>query len=560
MSNIILAENTLTYYWDSDNMKPLSSYSGISNQITKIHCIGTPLYDTVPIENIFEQIIIDIFSGNLSKSKLKGNFLILIVEKNKLKILCDKTHQHQIFYNKSNGVLSTSFLKLVQNTPNLLKLNNYGFYEKLALGFHLEEDTLFEDIIRISPENSHKVETFSVEYISDHELPKLDSIKLHSKGRKNSLKLQEAVLNDYFSLINQTFKGKTGDLGISGGFDCRLLLALAQKNLTKSLHLHTHATTGVHEEQSKYADMIAESYGATLTKVTTTSPSKLDNESFTTMLDNNIEFFDARSARHLGAYSQTYTKKYKAKSMAYADYSLNGLGGEIYRDSYFTGSKKMDWDEWAERYLFLIGAKTIVPATEIAKISAKAKTILEQRLNWNKEYYDIMFTHAYYGLIKMPLCNGSVASAYNKVSPLLLPFIEYSNVIEALKATPYLGVAGQYQAQLITRISPSLAQLPTNYGGTFKSLGLKYFTWSYIKTKASNKHRDSIIEKKLVKKTKSPAFKKEWNELNNKEAFNKSISKLKQIDKRIKIQVAIAESTNKRSIILLGYFLSRYTA
>lgn len=559
MSNIILTENTSTYYWDNDNMKPLNSYSGFSNQITKVHCIGTPLYDSVPIENIFEKIIIDFFSGNLSKSKLKGNFLILIVENNKLKVLCDKTHQHQLFYNKSNGVLSTSFLKLVQNSPNLLKLNNYGFYEKLALGFHLAEDTLFEDIIRISPENSHKVETFSIEYLSDHELPKLDNIKLHSKGRKKSLKLQEAVLNDYFSLINQTFGGKTGDLGISGGFDCRLVLALAQKNFTNSLHLHTHATTGVHEGQSKYADMIAESYGATLTKVTTTSPSKLNNESFTKMLDDNLDFFDARSARHLGAYSQTYTQSYKAKSMAYADYSLNGLGGEVYRDSYFTGSEKMSWDEWAERYLFLTGTKSIVSSIELEKVSAKARMILEKRLHWNKEYYDIMFTHAYYGLIKMPLCNGSVVSAYNKVSPFILPFVEYSIVIEALKATPYLGIGGQYQAELITRISSSLAKLPTHYGGTFKSLGLKYYTWSYIKTKARNKHRDAIVQKKLIKKTESPAFKKEWNKLNGKEAFNKSINKLKHIDERLNIQVAFAESTHKRNIILLGYFLRNYS-
>lgn len=559
MLDILIPNHASTFYWNHDSSILVKSSKDSTNRMITIHCIGTPLYENVPEHSIFQQIITDFFTNKLKQDRLKGNFLILMIEKNDLKVLCDKTHQHQLFYDKNNELLSTSYLELVRNNSYPLKLNTYGFYEKIALGFHLSEDTEFDSIIRISPENVNEVKAFNIEYLSDHELPKLDNIKLHSGSRKKSLKLQESVLNDYFSLINQTFRGKTGDLGISGGFDCRLVLALAQKNITKPLHLHSHATIDVHEGQSKYADIIAESYGASLTKVSTTSPSKLDNESFTKMLDDNLDFFDARSARHLGAYSQTYTQSYKTKSMAYADYSLNGLGGEVYRDSYFTGSEKMSWDEWAERYLFLTGAKSIVPSIELEKVSAKAKKILEKRLHWNKEYYDIMFTHAYYGLIKMPLCNGSVVSAYNKVSPFILPFVEYSIVIEALKATPYLGIGGQYQAELITRISSSLAKLPTHYGGTFKSLGLKYYTWSYIKTKARNKHRDAIVQKKLIKKTESPAFKKEWNKLNGKEAFNKSINKLKHIDERLNIQVAFAESTHKRNIILLGYFLRNYS-
>lgn len=558
MDNLIFLKNTKYFFYDEEILCLSDSSHKNINDINKIYCIGTPLYKGVSIELVFESVLKDFYSKKLSYKDVKGNFLIIFIKNKSIKVLSDRTHQHHLFYDYNTKTLSTSFLELVKLNRGKLKLNTYGFYEKVALGFHLGEDTLFEHIVRINPENAHKVDVFDIEYLNDHTLPQLDQIRFHSVGKKESLQCQNQQLNSYFSLVDQTFVEQKGDLGLSGGFDCRLLLALAQKNISQPLHLHTHATAGVHEGQSQFADKLAECYGVNLVRISTTSPSQLDSASFTQMLDDNIAFFDGRSARHLGAYSQTYTENYKRESMGIAHYSLNGLGGEIYRDSYFTGSKKMSWDEWAERYLFLAGAKAIVPQVRLENLSINIKNFLEDKLRWKKDYYDILFTHAYYGLIKMPLCNGSVVSAYNRVSPFLLPFIEYENVIEALKAIPYLGVGGQYQARLITDLSPTLANLPTSYGNTFKSLGFKYYLWSFIKTLGSVKRRDAMVLKILVEKASSASAKREFERLNELTAFQQGVAVLSDLDDHLNLNVALIESTHKRNITLLGYFLGKY--
>ncbi len=558
MTNIIFPENTKFFCYDEKSMCISKSSHHENDDLNKVYCIGTPLYNGIEFKSIFKFIIKQFFTKKLLYDELKGNFIFIFVKGKSVKILSDKTAQHHLFYDYNSKKLSTSFLELVKLNYGKLELNSYGFYEKVAIGFHLGEDTLFKNIIRISPENLDKVDAFDIEYISTHTLPKLSEIQLHSSGREESLKYQEKNLNQYFSLINETFKKQTGDLGVSGGFDCRLVLALAQKNISRLLHLHTHATTGVHEGQSHFADKLAKNYGVSLTRVTTTSASQLNNISFAQMLDDNVEFFDGRSARHIGAYSQTYTESYKRESMSTADYSLNGLGGEVYRDSYFTGSKKMGWDEWSERYLFLEGAKAIVSEKELERISIRIKSFLEKKLHWKKDYYDILFTHAYYGLIKMPLCNGSVVSAYNKVSPFLLPFVEYSNVIEALKATPYLGIGGQYQADLMTRISPELSALPSHYGGGFTSLGFKYYLWSFIKTLSSARNRDAMVLKKMLEKADSLSAQRELSHLNELEIFKEAMTKLENIDKNLNLNIALVESTHKRNVSLLGYFLRKY--
>ncbi|AKX52910.1 hypothetical protein [Thiopseudomonas alkaliphila] len=558
MRKVLFSNDAEKFYYDQKSLCLIKSCHQSYSDLCEIYCIGTPLYKGIEISSTFENIVKDFFAKKLNYKEIKGNFLIVFVKERSVKILSDKTTQHHLFYDRSTKCISTSFLELVKLNHRKLELNPYGFYEKLAVGFHLGEDTLFKNIIRISPENVDKIDAFDINYISNHTLPKLSELQFHSGGRKESLNIQEEKINQFFLLINKTFGEKVGDLGVSGGFDCRLILALAQKNISKLLHLHTHATIGIHEGQSHFADKLSKSYGVSLTRVATTSVSQLDNMLLAQMLDDNIEFFDGRSARHIGAYSQTYTESYKRKSMGAADYSLNGLGGEIYRDSYFTGSKKMEWDEWAERYLFLEGVKAIVPNTELDKISIRVRAFLEKKLNWKKKYYDILFTHAYYGLVKMPLCNGSVVSAYNKVSPFLLPFVEYSNVIEALKATPYLGIGGKYQADLMTRISPELAALPSHYGGGFTSLGLKYYLWSFIKTLGSAKKRDAMVLKKMLKKADSPSAQREFNDLNKLEVFKESMAMLKSIDKNLNLSIALIESTHKRNVSLLGYFLRKY--
>lgn len=559
MENIIISNGLTTLYIDKHGVIS-DKFSDRSGSIdTKVYCVGTPLYRNNAIDTVFYSIVKDYAEENLDFGKIAGNFLIVFIKGTSLKILSDKTQQHHLFYDYQTEKVSFSFLSLVEYSRDALEINRYGVYEKLALGFNLDEDTIFKNIIRITPTNTHNIKGLSIEYLSDHNFPELSNIGFHDNGLTKSLEDQEEVLSEYFSLVDETFRAQQGDLGLSGGFDCRLLLALAENNLSKALHLHTHATKGVHEEQIKYAESLAECYRADLTIIETLPPSCLDEAALDEMLNENVNFFDARSARHIGAFSQTYTERYKCESMGPASYSLNGLGGEIYRDSYFAGKKTLSWDEWAERYLFLPGSKAIFPAEELEKISMKAKRIIKKRLLWASDQYDIVFTHSYYGLIKMPSCNGSVVSAYNKISPFLLPFLEYRNVIEAIKAIPYLGIGGRYQSMLISRISPKLSELPSHYGGSMSSLGVTYYSWALVKTLFSERWRSEILTRRLLNKSKLQSSAKEVCFVSNSLPLSKAVSAINAFDRRVKAKVAINENISKRNIIFLGFVLAKYS-
>ncbi len=361
----------------------------------------------------------------------------------------------------------------------------------------------------------------------------------------------------YFKLLNKTFQNETGDLGLSSGFDCRLILGLADKYLDNKLHLHSHNTIGVHENEIRYAKELANQIpGFDIDLIPTQRLESYEDEKLEKILTENLNFFDGRSARHLGAFSETYTYAYKASTMGNATYSLNGLGGEIYRDSYFTGKKIMNWNQWVNRYIFLPFSEEAVGSLNLLNETGDyIRHKLEMQLKLNYDKMDIFATHAYYGLVKMPQCNGAVAAAYNKVSPFLFPFIEYENVIEALKATPYLGIGGQYQAELIRRISPDLAKIGSHYGFSFDKLSYKYLIWSKLKTIGSVNKRMRLVKTQMLNKVNSPSHLAILNFINEKKAIKEAKDVLLSFSPQTDFDKLLIESTQRRYIIYLAFML-----
>ena len=520
--------------------------------------IGTVLYCGYDSNTVLKSITEDFLNNTLNLDNLKGNYVLIFWRGNDIFILNDKLGVQPIFYDKNSNRYSSSFLLLLKNSKSKFKINQDAFLEKLATGFISGSDTLVIGISKILPSSVYlHNKNISIKWIK-HSYQQLDEIEFHSSGKKESIKTQMQVLGDYFNSINNSFSNEIGDLGLSSGFDCRLILGLGEKHLNDKLHLHSHNTNGVHDIEIKYATKLASLYNSNLNLIPTERLESLNNQSLEKILTENLNFFDGNSARHLGAFSQTYTYLYKKATMGNATYSLNGLGGEIYRDSYFTGNKKMTWNDWVNRYVFLPFSKEAVGSSETLKTTADyIRSKLESQLEVDYDKMDIFSTHAYYGLIKMPQCNGSVASAYGKVSPFLFPFIEYEIILEALKAIPYLGIGGQYQAQLIRNISPKLARVGSHYGFSFDKLSVKYLLWSKLKTLGSVNKRTHLVKTKLEKRLSSPTHLKFLQYFNNNLILNEAKEILLTFSPKTNFDKLLIESTQKRYIIYLAFSLRK---
>ncbi len=283
-----------------------------------------------------------------------------------------------------------------------------------------------------------------------------------------------------------------------------------------------------------------------------------DNDHIKKVLDQNLYFFDGRSARHLGAFSETYTPDYRLATMGDADFSLNGLGGEIFRDSYFMGKRIMSWNEWAKRFLFFpFSAEALGSEKSLNNISEALKHKLEQELSCDFNHADIFKTHAYYGLVKMPQANGSVAQAYGKISHFLFPFIELRIIEEALKAVPYLGVGGTYQAKLITKLSPELAKVGSHYGIRFDKVSTKYLIWSKLKSLGTGSFRNSLVREKLLKRRDTEKQQRFLLKTNEYPVFRQAREALMAYSPNTQFDLLMLDNTQRRYAIFLGHMLNK---
>ena len=69
--------------------------------------------------------------------------------------------------------------------------------------------------------------------------------------------------------------------------------------------------------------------------------------------------------------------------------------------------------------------------------------------------------------MRMPDCNALNCNAHNQMEFYLTPFIDRSMIADAYRGRKYVGVSGQYQADIIHELSPFVASFDSHYGYAF---------------------------------------------------------------------------------------------
>jgi hypothetical protein len=436
-------------------------------------CVGTVSYRLLGYKDSLERIHSDFFKGCLDKDNLIGNFCIGLWDGHKLALLVDNLFAQHIFYNDRGDCLSTSFLATLAASPTPLSLNKMAVHEKLATGYIVAPDTLVVGISQLNYENSpwfeHKT---GIKILNDPPIDGCDDF--HVQGFKESVHSHASVLEKYFNKIDLFACESNAELGLSSGYDSRLLLALSQF-FSKRISLHSHYTINVHESELAIARQLASIGGNELTVIPTKRIEDELEERRREIMSENLYFFDGRCIHDMGHCSETYTAQYRKMVLGNNRLSLHGLGGELCRNAYKTPSGRFSWTDWLDYAVFFPFAKEVCNDKDafIAMRQARNEKVAKRLGLDLSGNVDSHATRRYYGLVRMPDCASNVSNAYNQVAFVLTPFIESQTVREVLKASPYIGVNGEYEAALIRELAPRLASVGSQYGHDFTTIPIK---------------------------------------------------------------------------------------
>ena len=129
---------------------------------------------------------------------------------------------------------------------------------------------------------------------------------------------------------------------------------------TSMKSVHTHQTSRIHDNEIKVVKELSNLYGVPLTIIPTTYLPYYEGN-IDVVLRENVLYFDARNAGNIGAMSQTHTRDYKKQTSGGAKVTFSGIGGEIYRNFYFTNLPIVDVEGWLVSRIFEPSTKWLFP-------------------------------------------------------------------------------------------------------------------------------------------------------------------------------------------------------
>ena len=252
-------------------------------------------------------------------------------------------------------------------------------------------------------------------------------------------------------------------MGLSGGYDSRLVLACIHTFTEGKVHLHSHSTENDHKKDLEIAELMA-GYVQVACHVVKTKK-LLHSSDIEDVLKKSVLYFDGRSSFSIGGCGEVYTAKYRAESTEKTPFTMTGIGGELYRNVFDMGRKKISFSNFMKENVFSSGFKAAVTDDLYEEQSRGILMRAAKRLDINSNgRISKEIAHRYYCEIMMPDGQGVALDAYNQVSYCVAPFLEPIVIAKGYEAISFHGSGGEFEGQLINIIDSGLASLPSSYG------------------------------------------------------------------------------------------------
>ena len=438
-----------------------SSTNTISENGCTLISVGTPVYRGLDYADSLAALLRDFLSHGIDHGKLIGQYTILFCHGNTIEILCDPLGCKHVFTDAKHSMLSSHMLPVCQCLDGALHINRKAFYEKFLTGIIMPPNTMFEEIIQIDKQAAACM-THEDQGIKFIQAASFNASRSGAKSLKECLAEQADTLRAYFELLNNAGKGGI-DIGLSGGYDSRLVLACLNRFRSGRIHLHSHATENVHRKDLTIANQMAEYVGVPCHTVATKKLCHCDHVD--EVLRKSVLYFDGRSSFSIGGCGEVYTASYRKESTECTPFTLTGVGGELYRNVFDIGFRKIRFDRFMEDKVFSQNFRKAISDDLYRELKDDIVTRAASRLGVDQRSSESKaIAHRYYCEIMMPDGQGVALDAYNQVSCCVAPFLEPRIIAKGYEAIPFHHSGGEFEGKLINYIDPGLAALPSSYG------------------------------------------------------------------------------------------------
>jgi len=426
-----------------------------------IYTIGTVVYKGKNYKQSIISIFHDFIENKLNPDELIGSFCIIIKFSDEIKYFIDRAGVQNIYYNENQTVISSSFLAVIYSSKEKMYLNKSAALEVLATGCLIGPDTLIKEISRLEISNPLNFKSIKFAPLPMNKIPDLSK-----KEYNKCLKDQIDYLNGYFESIKPFANSFGLIIGITGGFDSRLLLILALRH-NKNISCYT-SWRKVKDKDITIAEEVCKKTSLKLIIEPAIHPLDMTQDEMLNTLNDAFLFCDGHIRSQSYWTEQYNTRNHREKININKNIGLNGIGGEQYRNNERMVMPKWNFKNWIKYELILKNSgKSFTTKKDLNLLIKYIRNKIEKKLKIQKKYIDHLDVKRYYNEI-FNLSNRSTRlNMENQISFYLAPFTEYNVALKAYRIIHQLGVSLKYESDMIKLLNPVLAEIDSRYGFNF---------------------------------------------------------------------------------------------
>lgn len=418
-------------------------------------CAGTLFYRGLAKAPALSRLLADHKHGGVEEEQLYGSFAVLLAVGDTAHVMTDRAGTFHLHATADQRVLSTSFLALAESLPRR-RIDARAVYDYVFHGAPmggatvLDEIKLFPDAkIGVFGAEAHVVERKPIR-AARHSYATLDDAAAHCV---ELLRARFRTLPEQWPEI---------DTALSGGYDSRLLLALAWDAGAKP-RVHVYGRDS--DPDVRCAKAIAAAEGFTLDHQDKSAVPQPDPDRYGEIVRDNYLAFDGYPTD--GIFDNGTDLATRRKRVAGGALMLNGGGGEIFRNFFYLADRSLSalevvWTFYCQfdpaictgrfderDYLDGLAAQIA------ARVGGRAPRLTRRQVE------------AVYPLFRCSYWTGRNNSQNNRLGHAWTPFLDAAIFPAALDVPLEFKNLGRLEGRMIEILAPRLARHPSTYGRPF---------------------------------------------------------------------------------------------
>jgi len=434
-----------------------------------LFAFGTFAYRGFGRQESMAAVLKDYLKRELDQDALTGAYGLLICAAENLAFITDRMNLFHLFTNEEQSVFSSSFAAMLKAAPSASSLNVSAVIENALTGYVIGPETMVSGVYLVDEQHRQKIKCPKLVFLPRTRDGLADVSEPYVQFSVGIAKQLDA-LDFYFSSLKALVSEAGGmEVGLSGGYDSRLLILLARRHFGRvTAHTHFHRKTTVDET---VAQKVAAALDIPLKRCEAAKqPSEMSQEEFEANLANAAPFSDMRVVHDYSWLNFFRTRSYREIVLQDGRFAMNGLAGELYRNHDNHLQRICDSREWVKGRVMGPGVfSSVLPRTMDASLDhtlAKASKVLGEPVQNRITHRQ---TRRYFGEIFSVYGAAVRLNTDNQLAYSLSPFMDYPLRVASYRALPYLGLAGRFEAEMIRRLNPSVAAIASSYGRAFDS-------------------------------------------------------------------------------------------